>query len=82
LKSILSKVRPNNNLDELKSLHKVPDRENGDDMSHTQVFKEGLIEQADLLYLPEDKQENNDKIFWESVSKVKSEEKLLFNNIC
>jgi len=81
MKSILSKLRPNNNLDELKSLYQVPQRETGDDMPHTQVFKEGLMEQADLLYLPEDKQGDTKKIFWESVTKVKSEEKLLFNNI-
>ena len=64
MKNILSRLRPNNNLDELKSLYKVPERENGDDMPHYQVFKSNLIEQADLLYLPEDKLDNDKKIFW------------------
>jgi hypothetical protein len=64
MKNILSRLRPNNNLDEIKSLYKVPERENGDDMPHYQVFKSNLIEQADLLYLPEDKLDNDKKIFW------------------
>ena len=59
MKNILSRLRPNNNLDDIKSLYKVPERENGDDMPHYQVFKSNLIEQADLLYLPEDKLDNN-----------------------
>ena len=50
MKNILSKLRPNNQneLNELKTLYKIPDRENNDDMPHYQVFKSGLMEQADL----------------------------------
>ena len=81
MKSILAKLRPSNNLDELKSLHKVPERENGNDMPHVQVFKSNLMEQADLLYLPEDKLDNNKKLFWESVKEFKAAEKQLSNNI-
>ena len=73
MKNILSRLRTNNNLDEIKSLYKVPERENGDDMPHVQVFKSGLIEQADLLYLPEDKLDNDKKIFWTTTRDPKFE---------
>jgi len=73
MKNILSRLRTNNNLDEIKSLYKVPERENGDDMPHVQVFKAGLIEQADLLYLPEDKLDNDKKIFWTTTRDPKLE---------
>jgi len=73
MKNILSRLRTNNNLDEIKSLYKVPERENGDDMPHVQVFKAGLIEQADLLYLPEDKLDNDKKIFWTTTRDPKFE---------
>jgi hypothetical protein len=84
MKSILSKLRQNNNLNDLNSLYKTPERENKDDSPHVQVFKENLIQQADLLYLPEDNL-SNDKIkyFWQSVKeeKVKPEERKLYSNI-
>ena len=66
MKGILSKLRQNNNLNDLNSLYKTPERENKDDSPHVQVFKENLIQQADLLYLPEDRLDNDKiKIFWQ-----------------
>jgi len=40
---------------ELKSLYKKPMPETRDDMPISQVFKKNIFHQADVLYLPEDK---------------------------
>ena len=41
-------------LNELSQLKQIPKKEKGYNMAHTQVFKEGLINEADVLYLPKD----------------------------
>jgi len=40
---------------ELKSLYKKPVPESGNQMPVAQVFNKGVYQQADILYLPEDK---------------------------
>ena len=84
MKNLLSKLRPHTNLNELKELYKIPNSEKNDDLPHYQVFKSGLMEQADLLYLPEDKLSDfKVKHFWESIKKdkVKPVEKQIYDNI-
>ena len=83
MKKLLTRLRPDNNLDEVKSLYKTPERENGFDMPRYQVFKPGLIQQADLLYLPEDNIDDDKKYFWKRVKPedVKPVEKKLYDNI-
>lgn len=41
--------------EQIYNLYKKPTPEKGDDMPRFQVFKEGEFQQADILYLPEDK---------------------------
>jgi len=84
MSKLLEQLRPNNNLHEIKSLYQKPRHEEKTEQPTFQVFKSGLIAQADLLFLPEDKEDartlsdanlrDAKKIFWDSVeaSKIKS----------
>ena len=60
-KDILNKNLENTSRDddvnELKSLYQIPIKEKGNMMPHFQVFKDGL-QQADLLFLPQDNKYN------------------------
>jgi len=64
MSELIKQLRPDKNLSELKSLYTKPKHEvKVIEQPSFQVFKSGLIAQADLLYLPEDKLDNDKKIF-------------------
>ena len=63
MKKLLTRLRPDSNLTEVKSLYEIPQRKKGDDMPHYQVFKPNLIQQADLLYFPEDNIDDDKNTF-------------------
>ena len=51
-KKILTKIHPNDNLDELFELHKKLNPENNGNQATFQDFKPNYTNQADILYLP------------------------------
>ena len=70
----------------IRELYIKPKKESGHNQMPTfQVYKDGIYQQSDLLFLPEDNSldSKKEKLFWSHVdeSKVKSIEKNLFNNI-
>lgn len=87
LKKIISKLststKETNKL--VNELYIIPKKEKGINQTPTfQVYQDGIFQQSDLLFLPEDNSlDKNEKIFWLSVniSKVKAIEKDLYKNI-
>jgi hypothetical protein len=51
-KSVLKKLKPNDNIDELLELHRQPNAEKNKDVPTFQDFKPNYTHQADILYLP------------------------------
>ena len=87
LKKIVSKLSTSTNETNklINELYLKPKAEKGINQAPTfQVYKEGIYQQSDLLFLPEDNSlDKKDKIFWSSVdvSKVKAIERNLYKNI-
>lgn len=74
----------NDDAKQLKQLYRIPIKEKGANQMPTfQVYKEGIIQQSDLLFLPEDNSDYSNDFFWVSVEeqKVKAVEKILYKNI-
>jgi len=70
----------------IRELYVKPKEELGHNQMPTfQIYKDGIYQQSDLLFLPEDNSQESkeEKLFWISVdqTKVKAVERKLFNNI-
>ena len=84
LSKIVNKFIDQNSAKINKDLYIEPKREVGiNQMPTFQDYEEGVYEQADLLFLPEDKLDDDKDYFWISVSesKVKPAEKVIFKEI-
>jgi len=86
LSKIVNKLSGANKSDtkELTQLYRVPVIEKGQNQMPTfQIYKEGIIQQSDLLFLPEDTSDINENQYWDHIdqSKVKAYERNLYNNI-
>jgi len=85
IKNIINKLSGSSNKTKNLSneIYKPQIREVGDQMPSFQVYKEGIYQQCDLLFLPEDNVTNHDKLFWThyDMSKASSTEKQLYKNI-
>ena len=74
LNKIVKKLSGANEHDskELSQLYKTPIAEKGKTQMPTfQVYKEGVIQQSDLLFLPEDVSNETDDPFWDHVDEAK-----------
>ena len=83
LKNLSSSSKQTSDL--VRELYVKPSPEKGHNQMPTfQVYKDGIYQQSDLLFLPEDNSlDKTQKLFWSSVdeSKVKAVERKLFSNV-
>ena len=84
LNKIVNKFIPAETTKLNSKLYSQPKKEVGiNQMPTFQVYKEGIIQQADLLFLPDDYITEQKDYFWESVdeSKVKAAERVVYKQI-